>query len=620
MAQIDESLTQEVFDFLDGYIAEQGEGFTLDGKSKSKVRTAITQSFNEISMQQAATLINKYVSSKVDAGESSKPEPSAPQPVEPVAHAAPQTVAQPTQQAKRGRPPASSKAVTQVPKSKPSKPASLGTGLTASTTVKLAQRTIAQTNEKKARGASAISCAANSIQDNNITVDGSKLNGISEDILEFEGDENVIPATVSLVTLLDPDNAEEFWQLRNAYSESLTQLEEKYVLHTNKGEVKMNTFTYSDKAPVPKTVAAKGAAKPATKRAAPKRKDPNAPPEHPCVIYTRPDTGTKEELPAAEAKPIIDYTLFMKAFQKRISDAKVNHLHYLQEPIIRTQNVFKLDYVLKNFKYRPVEKAPVQSIPPQDTNKYLNMGLIPDGIQQMTDQTILNSVPPSYAIDYCQLFCDIKDFNGTHINQFIKKIYSHRSGIVRRLDNKDKLGLWQQAYSNLLTLDTNKLLSQHEKDCVAAWINVLSSRFAYHVVMNCIPAADLFEKSFTKLISEGISIQLLSTVLYPISFAFTPFMLFGDDIKLNPLSNIAATAYKNEIANTFQKFQEPSVFDYEKMNWTYYLNKNCQNDLIRLLDSCIKELKTTEPVDEKLTASPSVDDVLNAQTIDDEAA
>ena len=430
--------------------------------------------------------------------------------------------------------------------------------------------------------------AANTLSDGNITVDGSLFNSASTtpvSDVKFDDDNSILSAMTSLVNLLSPDNAEEFWRLHNIYSDAISKLDVKYALTKGK-----QAFVYSDKS-----------------RIIGKKKSDIPEEVNSKVIYTNPNTGKKSELDREEAKPIIEYFVFMKKFAKAISEAKISHIQYLLEPVINTQNIFKMDWLTKLID-------PVQ----QNTNKVLNMVLIDESSErQKSDTAIINAAPCKYETDYISLFIDIREFNGSRLPQLIKKIYSHRSGIVGRLADNVKMDLWKQAYANLQDFDKSNLHSKHEKECIEAWLNVLSSRFAYHVVMNCIPGSDLFEKSFNELITEGISIHLFSTALYPISFAFTPFMLFGDGIVLPALNGISSTTYRNSIKNVFTRLQEPIMFDYSKNNWVYYLEHpdKVQNDMIRLLDHAIKGVKTTEPRDEKL--HNDVDSVLDATTIAD---
>lgn len=555
--------TEEIKVELNKIINEQGTDFELTSKTKSIIRSRFQELYPEIEVPTVASILNNMFRERSTVNG----KPGAP-PVNSGTNKTAEQIAVNPKPAVR-----STKAKTD----------------TNNTQIVVAKRSIAQaTTGGKPRNSSEIFCAANTLSDGNITVDGSLFNSASTtpvSDVKFDDDNSILSAMTSLVNLLSPDNAEEFWRLHNIYSDVISKLDVKYALTKGK-----QVFVYSDKS-----------------RIIGKKKSDIPEEVNSKVIYTNPNTGKKSELDREEAKPIIEYFVFMKKFAKAISEAKISHIQYLLEPVINTQNIFKMDWLTKLID-------PVQ----QNTNKVLNMVLIDESSErQKSDTAIINAAPCKYETDYISLFIDIREFNGSRLPQLIKKIYSHRSGIVGRLADNVKMDLWKQAYANLQDFDKSNLHSKHEKECIEAWLNVLSSRFAYHVVMNCIPGSDLFEKSFNELITEGISIHLFSTALYPISFAFTPFMLFGDGIVLPALNGISSTTYRNSIKNVFTRLQEPIMFDYSKNNWVYYLEHpdKVQNDMIRLLDHAIKGVKTTEPRDEKL--HNDVDSVLDATTIAD---
>lgn len=556
--------TEEIKVELNNIIDEQGADFELSPKTKSIIRAKFQEMYPEVEVPTVASILNAIV--KERSMVSGKPD--APPVNSGTTNKTAEQIATNTKPAVRAAKPRTDANGAQII---------------------IAKRSIAQaTTGGKARTSSDISCAANTLSDGNITVDGSLFNSVSKtpvSDVKFNDDNSILSSMASLVNLLSPDDADEFWRLHNTYSDATSKLDIKYALAKGK-----QSFVYSDKT-----------------RVIGRKKSDTPEESNPKVTYINPNTGKKAELEAEEAKPIIEYFVFMKKFAKTISDAKISHTQYLSEPVINTQNIFKMDWLTKLID--PV---------PQNTNKVLNMILIDESSErQKSDTAILNAAPCKYDTDYISLFIDIREFNGSRLPQLVKKVYSHRSGIVGRLPDSVKMDLWKQAYANLRDFDRSNLHSKHENECIDAWLNVLSSRFAYHVVMNCIPGSDLFEKSFNELITEGISIHLFSTSLYPISFAFTPFMLFGDGITLPALNGISSTTYRSNVKNVFTRMQEPVMFDYSKNNWVYYLEHpdKVQNDMVRLLDHAIKDVKTTEPRDEKL--HNDADSVIDATTVAD---
>ena len=117
--------------------------------------------------------------------------------------------------------------------------------------------------------------------------------------------------------------------------------------------------------------------------------------------------------------------------------------------------------------------------------------------------------------------------------------------------------------------------------------------------MYCIPESTLFNKAFLELIQEGVTIKLLQSVLYPISFAFTPFMLGHSNFTLpKQLVNMSETTYKKELSRIFLDFGSPlmKLYDYDECLWLYYADKDTGNIMVDLLHNVVKSISTEKKV------------------------
>lgn len=313
-------------------------------------------------------------------------------------------------------------------------------------------------------------------------------------------------------------------------------------------------------------------------------------------------------LPEEEASPIVEFFTgpmeeFKQAWKSSFTSPKgepakkFNYFNYLKLDVIRTQNIIKFEQLMKLYP----------DIFAENTNKLTNTVLSStNGEYSNLEEYAINSIVIGrFAPDYMALFSDLKNFNGTQFQNVIKNIYMHRSGIVlhEKCTKELKKKAWLQAFANICSLTLENIIDPHDRLIVEAWINVLSSRFAYHVIMNCVPESKLFNTAMLHLIQDETSIKLFQNVLYPISFAFTPFMLGHTALILPKAVNISEAAYKKELSKVFTEISSPSlkVYDYEACNWIYYMGRNGEmNTMVSLLHGVVKNAVT---VDKKFEGS-----------------
>lgn len=325
------------------------------------------------------------------------------------------------------------------------------------------------------------------------------------------------------------------------------------------------------------------------------------------VNYLNPDKSYKvDTLPENEAEPIVEFnrelSKFEKVWKKGISAEEFNALNYLKLDVIRTQNIIKFEKLSDHYP----------SIFAENTSKITNTFLSTDendNFVNISEDSMAKIFVEKFAPDYMQLFSDLKKFNGTQFQRVVKNIYTHRSGIVLhpKCTSEFKKKRWLQAYANINAVNTRNLESEREKSVIEAWKNVLSSKFAFYIVMYCIPESVLFNKAFVELIQEGTTIKLFESVLYPISFAFTPFMLGHSNFTLpKKLVNMSETTYKKELSKIFLEFGSPTMkfYDYDECLWIYYADKDGSNNtMIDLLHHVVKSTQIEKKVKKNETKS-----------------
>ena len=400
--------------------------------------------------------------------------------------------------------------------------------------------------------------------DFDLSLDCSELAAAEEQLIEF---------------VVGKEFADQYIDANMKFSTAVQALRSKYIVHNPK---KTQKFTYVDR--------------------------------NQRVKFFNPEKSDKLDfLPDDEARSIVEFfTGPMEAFKKAWKSSftssrgeqakKFNFIGYLTLDVIRTQNIFKFEQLIKAFP----------SVPSESTNKITNSVLssVKGQYVNLDEATISKIIVDRYGPDYMALFSDVKNFNGSQFQNVVKNIYSHRGGIVlhEKCTTAMKKKAWLQAYANICSLDMSEITDAHDTLIVNAWMNILSSRFAYHVIMDCIPESKLFNTAMIHLIQESTSIKLFQNVLYPISFVFTPFMLGYASLRLPKAVNVSESVYRKELSSIFMDVGNPSlrVYDYDACNWIYYMGKNGEiNTMVSLLHGIVKNPKAVVKSVEKDKGSTS---------------
>ena len=266
---------------------------------------------------------------------------------------------------------------------------------------------------------------------------------------------------------------------------------------------------------------------------------------------------------------------------------RLQPLDYLLLSVVNTQNIIKSNFFAK-----------LPEIRNEDIVKVTNT--VREPINEEDIRSLCNQLKPenAFAPDYMQLFIDIKGFNGSNYDSVVKSIYTHREAILNhpKLTRDLKEAAWLQALGNLQAIEQsipNDTESRLIYDC---WINVLSSKFAFYIVMYNAPPNDFFKKGFELLIQQPLSIKLYESALYPISFIFTPNMLGYNDYEPNVqkiFGKQTDASYKQNIVNEWYKFGTASTkhYDYNECAWLFYFNKSdLINQMVSLLHKAIELL------------------------------
>ena len=260
--------------------------------------------------------------------------------------------------------------------------------------------------------------------------------------------------------------------------------------------------------------------------------------------------------------------------------AHTHDLEFLLLDVIRTQNIIKIDTLQKftetfdEFASKATNTI-VQQLPPEEWAKIES-----------------DKKYKSFAPDYIQLFIDIKKFNGSNYGRLCKTIYNHRDALIHhsKLTRDLKTRSWLQALANIKHLKESSAESNLIIDC---WENILSSEYAWKIVMLGLPPSDFFKHAFELLIQDPLSVELYESALYPISFVFTPNMLGYNDFEApDKLFGKTDATYKKNLQLVLESFGNPlnKYYDYDACNWLYYFNKSgtIRNESVDMLHHAVE--------------------------------
>ena len=179
----------------------------------------------------------------------------------------------------------------------------------------------------------------------------------------------------------------------------------------------------------------------------------------------------------------------------------------------------------------------------------------------------------------------------------VKLWYENRIGILYNSDSEfdiHVLRAWNVASENIKNFKESKTfetLNAEEKGIINSWEKILQSPSCYLIICKAISCNNLFNHFFNILISKPYCKILFGTILYPISFIFTPNM-FGYDNITYGLSDYSKSQARKIISEKFIKiYNRKETFSSETNLLIHYLGKNEINYTLHLFSYEIFEVK-----------------------------
>jgi hypothetical protein len=203
-------------------------------------------------------------------------------------------------------------------------------------------------------------------------------------------------------------------------------------------------------------------------------------------------------------------------------------------------------------------------------------------------------VPKTPQLAYAALLSCAQDINMAKAELFMKAVYKNRIGITShpRLTEQIKKESWSKALANITAIDLT-LFEEEDQTTIQMWTNILSSTYCYHIFMNAIEGSPHFAAALNHLLDLKLSLKLLCSSLYPISFIFTPFLA-----KVNKRPEVKnqekICGIRKGINAHFMHYVLTDAF--EACGWIGYLLNNTEeeNYNIGILHEFLKQLE--EPI------------------------
>lgn len=258
------------------------------------------------------------------------------------------------------------------------------------------------------------------------------------------------------------------------------------------------------------------------------------------ITYSKNKAKDNIESDSEENTVILDFIKLCKDINKLIPTSfKDNEFKYLNSDIIKTINILKNKTKAENWE---------RCIPE------INFAI--KDIDNIDDIETSNN--EHGVLNYYNIMNNINKNNN-------EIIYNNRIGILNhpKFNKEMKNILWTYAYENMISAKKSNINN--------AWINILSSKYAQMIIMDCCKATKLFTKELLRLVK--LSKELLNNELYPISFIFTVNM-FG-------YNNINKAKTLNSVINNINEMKE--LVDYNNFNLLYYLDKDYKNEMMKLI-------------------------------------
>ena len=141
--------------------------------------------------------------------------------------------------------------------------------------------------------------------------------------------------------------------------------------------------------------------------------------------------------------------------------------------------------------------------------------------------------------------------------------------------------------------------SEDLKRLVEAWWNILNSPSCYLIIARGFTPNKVFERFMLGLISSKKMKKLFATVLFPISFLFTPNMFGHFKFKSDDRNTKTKSKINNEFSHLFNQLE---TFSTTENTIIYYLGRDDINETLKLFTYNIfnnnEEEEEEEEVDE----------------------
>lgn len=398
-----------------------------------------------------------------------------------------------------------------------------------------------------------------------------------------------------LSLVLDNDTVQEYSNRRDMFADHVTSMYEKYRITSVASNSKRKAPT-----PTQEFTFVKGSYKP------PAYEDPEHPKRTPKSLTRAASTAPKRVIPTSikyrdengklavlddlnDAQPMIDYHCRQLDFERQwkvvlkryIKNHPDWYLDYLSLTYISTPSVID---------FKTIEDAGVIV---EDWSSPITNSVYVDGIIDVNNLLNKRDRLPD-IIDYMEMMGCARDFTPAKPEKTMIDIYDHRSGVLthQKCDDAFKRSHWLQALANVRSIVNG---NDEENRIFTAWERVLSSRYAYYVMMYDVKGSDLFESAIRLLLKHRVTRKMMLGALYPISFLCTPYML-GHPAMLQTLGliNVTPKKYADVLADMFDELGDPvkNICDYASCNWLTYAVGNrtvTRNETIAVLSQALRE-------------------------------
>jgi hypothetical protein len=276
--------------------------------------------------------------------------------------------------------------------------------------------------------------------------------------------------------------------------------------------------------------------------------------------------------------PIGKTNVFNKFITELKSKIKENYLEYLNTDMIRTH------HILDTSRVRDKEDHYIGTYEPLFN---YNSDVVISEDDPLPDVPKLN-----YYITLSTL-CDYNPSSSAIFNQ----IYANRCAVLSHpnVNPSEIEKAWTQTQCNFknFKLDVkNKIveeLNDQERKVFDAWNNILNSKYCYLIICKCYSENQQFKLAFNSLLKEPFTTKLLCSLLYPISFIFSPFMCGTLNVRLLEKKKFSKS-------NFIKMLDNDKFIDYKTgIFMENFVNKMSPNEFLNTFSNIIIDVQQKKP-------------------------